>query len=586
MATAIQATYKVLLYSLIHQIHSINVPKSSCNIPSILPTCANEICTQNVCAIDPDCCSTSWDIHCTKIACDTNTINGITEYGICQSIGTSCMDPSCHIPHDSGGCQSLKCTNKICEISAECCTIKWTDSCARLACDINNGICNNIIDACIFDNNLLLDAENEKHYNNKNRKLLQTVCGNLNIPCPGNQYRNPTTCRCECDNSQSNICPGNQIFSGVLCECGCSTAPTCNSPKQFNMISCECECPIQTCLPTQQFDDIICECINKEIICNTFDPCPGLQQRNPNTCNCECDNIFECLGNQQFNQVSCDCQCPITPTCITPKSFNPITCKCECDHDIICNNNQILNTNMCICENKNINTLPCPMGIQIRNPISNECECENTSVCPGNQEFNILCQCQCPTTPICNILQQFNPINCQCECINSKICQLPQILDINTCECITPQIQTSNPICSNMKCPHNQILNTETCNCECDYEIVSCPGNQQYNVFCACFLQFCVPIVATNNTARQNWDIMKCIIDAVYSDIIMSQEKVDIIQYIGAFDDIGAFDEFRNIYSRTNYGACADIFAPGSLQLIYPCLYNKENNGNYHTYIN
>ncbi len=343
-------------------------------------------------------------------------------------------------------------------------------------------------------------------------------------------------------NSQSNICPDNQIFSGVLCECGCSTAPTCNSPKQFNMISCECECPNRTCLPTQQFDDIICECINKEIICNTFDPCLGLQQRNPNTCNCECDNIFECLGNQQFNQVSCDCQCPITPTC-----------KCECDHDIICNNNQILNTNMCICENKNINTLPCPMGIQIRNPISNECECENTSVCPGNQEFNILCQCQCPTTPICNILQQFNPINCQCECINSKICQLPQILDINTCECITPQIQTSNPICSNMKCPHNQILNTETCNCECDYEIVSCPGNQKYNVFCACFLQFCVPIVATNNTARQNWDIMKCIIDAVYSgififtnlyafyhvynllyaktDIIMSQEKVDMHIY-------------------------------------------------------
>ena len=54
------------------------------------------------------------------------------------------------------------------------------------------------------------------------------------------------------------------------------------------------------------------------------DPCPGMMNRNPSSCACECEMIESCPGNQVWNEPICQCGCSTTPTCIAPLTFNPI----------------------------------------------------------------------------------------------------------------------------------------------------------------------------------------------------------------------------------------------------------------------
>ena len=54
------------------------------------------------------------------------------------------------------------------------------------------------------------------------------------------------------------------------------------------------------------------------------DPCPGMMNRNPSSCACECEMIESCPGNQVWNEPICQCGCSTTPTCIAPLTFNPV----------------------------------------------------------------------------------------------------------------------------------------------------------------------------------------------------------------------------------------------------------------------
>eukprot|EP01084_Bolivina_argentea_P242430 406692_1 len=82
-------------------------------------------------------------------------------------------------------------------------------------------------------------------------------------------------------------------------------------------------------------------------------------------------------------------------------------------------------------------------------------------------------------------------------------------------------------------------------------------------------LSFGGPIAATNTVAREKWDfIMKSIIDAGGIPVCSAgNTQLNGCNYVPGQSkyciSVGAFDVFGELYSRTNYGECVNIFAPG-----------------------
>jgi len=82
-------------------------------------------------------------------------------------------------------------------------------------------------------------------------------------------------------------------------------------------------------------------------------------------------------------------------------------------------------------------------------------------------------------------------------------------------------------------------------------------------------LSFGGPIAAANNPAREKWDfIMKGIIDAGGIPVCSAgNTQLNGCNYVPGQSpyciSVGAFDQYGELYARTNYGECVTIFAPG-----------------------
>jgi len=95
-----------------------------CYYETTTPSCGDPACCEAVCAADPFCCENNWDQYCVRGALYLCYDNGIPEAGDCYSA------------NGTPGCNSLSCSDLVCEYYAPCCTTEWDDWCANVASQI------------------------------------------------------------------------------------------------------------------------------------------------------------------------------------------------------------------------------------------------------------------------------------------------------------------------------------------------------------------------------------------------------------------------------------------------------------------
>ncbi|MEE2972184.1 MAG: zinc-dependent metalloprotease family protein [Planctomycetota bacterium] len=96
---------------------------NSCYAPTATgsPHCQDEDCCMVMCAIDPFCCDTAWDLNCASQAFTT-----------CAD----CGDPDAGGPFEANGtpgCSELDCCEAVCSVDAFCCTTEWDLKCVETA---------------------------------------------------------------------------------------------------------------------------------------------------------------------------------------------------------------------------------------------------------------------------------------------------------------------------------------------------------------------------------------------------------------------------------------------------------------------
>lgn len=94
--------------------------------------CNDAGCCENVCEIDPACCTSSWDEACVA-------------WALCQCI--LCGSPAtgqCCTPHELPYCDLRVCCDSVCEVDQFCCQVRWDESCVEYA----RAICNLDVCAC------------------------------------------------------------------------------------------------------------------------------------------------------------------------------------------------------------------------------------------------------------------------------------------------------------------------------------------------------------------------------------------------------------------------------------------------------
>lgn len=85
------------------------------------PGCASVECCETVCAADPFCCETEWDIYC---------VVGTIE--LCSTCGQSSAG-GCFALHATPGCDQLECCALVCLVDPYCCEVEWDDYCVLAA---------------------------------------------------------------------------------------------------------------------------------------------------------------------------------------------------------------------------------------------------------------------------------------------------------------------------------------------------------------------------------------------------------------------------------------------------------------------
>jgi len=93
----------------------------SCFSPHTNPNCDSAECCTAVCAFDPFCCSTAWDLTCSQTA-------GFA----CQGTPGQCGSPtagSCFAAHAQGACDDATCCTAVCNLDPSCCSAAWDALC-------------------------------------------------------------------------------------------------------------------------------------------------------------------------------------------------------------------------------------------------------------------------------------------------------------------------------------------------------------------------------------------------------------------------------------------------------------------------
>ena len=94
---------------------------ASCYTAHSTPGCSDESCCVSVCAADPFCCGSQWDVFCVDRASQS-------------CLG--CGDPAsggCYVIHPAPGCADAACCTSVCADDIYCCEAQWDTLCANRA---------------------------------------------------------------------------------------------------------------------------------------------------------------------------------------------------------------------------------------------------------------------------------------------------------------------------------------------------------------------------------------------------------------------------------------------------------------------
>lgn len=114
-------------------------PANDCCAANATPGCADEACCTAVCACDPFCCNTAWDIYCagngfSVPGCGAQALCG------CEGGGGPCPNPD-HDCFTTGtpGCSDEACCNTVCASDPFCCDTAWDGLCVNGAITLCGG---------------------------------------------------------------------------------------------------------------------------------------------------------------------------------------------------------------------------------------------------------------------------------------------------------------------------------------------------------------------------------------------------------------------------------------------------------------
>ena len=110
-------------------------PAGDCCSVNFSPNCNDSVCCAAVCAADPVCCDTTWDLECVREAQKSAACN----CGENWDCGDPCAGDCC-LPNGTPKCDDQACCDAICLIDSFCCTDIWDLTCADMA--LENAACN------------------------------------------------------------------------------------------------------------------------------------------------------------------------------------------------------------------------------------------------------------------------------------------------------------------------------------------------------------------------------------------------------------------------------------------------------------
>ncbi len=208
-----------------------------CCAPNDDAGCADKVCTEVVCAIDPACCIIPWDAQCASIANENCVVCGATSN--CCEIRP---EPGCDVP---------SCEAQVCAEFPACCDVGWgidifstSGICVDLAIQFCDGLCDGIADGCGHKGaDTCCEADDIPWCDDE--ECCRDVClGREDDPlftpdswcclmewdslCAQKATNNPF---CDCDGAPGDCCETNFDYAGCLepaCEeCVCAKMPDC-----------------------------------------------------------------------------------------------------------------------------------------------------------------------------------------------------------------------------------------------------------------------------------------------------------------------------------------------------------------------
>jgi hypothetical protein len=110
---------------------------SNCCIANGGLGCDDPVCQDAVCAVDPFCCSNTWDQICANQAASLcGDLCGGGGGGICSSSANDCC-----VANGTPGCSDETCCNAVCAADPFCCSVAWDGICAGSAAVLCLDIC-------------------------------------------------------------------------------------------------------------------------------------------------------------------------------------------------------------------------------------------------------------------------------------------------------------------------------------------------------------------------------------------------------------------------------------------------------------
>ena len=111
-----------------------NINAGPCCIAHGSPYCNDGKCCAAVCAQDPFCCESAWDLSCTQVAQVTAACS--TQNCVCGGQVRPGEEISCFTVHADGGCTDSLCCQTVCLRDPYCCYVSWDQSCVNVANDL------------------------------------------------------------------------------------------------------------------------------------------------------------------------------------------------------------------------------------------------------------------------------------------------------------------------------------------------------------------------------------------------------------------------------------------------------------------